>query len=58
MVSFYRGVVLLLLLCKCLLEAHSFPGIVLPVKNLLLVNELGTLSIHQFFAEMFILEQL
>lgn len=56
--SFYRGVVLLLLLSQCLLEAHPFPGIVLPVEDLLLVNKFGTLSIDQFFAEMFILEQL
>lgn len=49
---------MLLLLSQCLLEAHPFPGIVLPVEDLLLINKFGTLSIDQFFAEMFILEQL
>lgn len=56
--SLPRGAVLLLLLGQCLLQTHAFPGVVLPVQDLLLVDELGALRIHQFLAEVLILEQL
>lgn len=48
----------LLLLSQRLLKPGAFPGVVLPVQQLLLVDELGTLSIDQLLTEMFILQQL
>lgn len=48
----------LLLLSECLLQTHAFPGVVLPVQQLLFINELGTLSIDQLLPEVLILQQL
>lgn len=38
-------------------KSHPFPGIMLPVEQLLVLNELGTLSVWHFAPEMFILKQ-
>lgn len=48
----------LLLLSECLLQTHAFPGVVLPVQQLLFINELSTLSIDQLLPEVLILQQL
>lgn len=48
---------LLLLLGESLLEARSLAGVVLPVQDLLLIYELGTLGIHQLLPEMLVLQQ-
>lgn len=48
----------LLLLSQRLLQTHTLPGVVLPVQKLLLVNELGTLSVNQLLSEVFILQEL
>lgn len=48
----------LLLFSQCLLQTHTLPGVVLPVQKLLLVNELGTLSVNQLLSEVFILQEL
>lgn len=48
----------LLLLGQRLLQPGAFPGVVLPVQQLLLVDELGTLSVDQLLPEVFILQQL
>ena len=54
---------LLLLLCglllgQRLLQARALPGVVLPVQQLLLVDELGTLGVDQLLAEVLVLQQL
>lgn len=49
---------LLLLFCQRLLQPRAFPGVVLPVQQLLLVNELGALSVDQLLPEVFVLQQL
>lgn len=48
----------LLLLGQRLLQPGAFPGVVLPVQQLLLVDELGTLSVDQLLPEVFILQKL
>lgn len=48
----------LLLFSQSLLQAHTLPGIVLPMQKLLLVDELGTLGVDQLLPEVFILQQL
>lgn len=48
----------LLLLSQRLLQPHALPGVVLPVQQLLLINELGALSIDQLLPEVFVLQQL
>lgn len=48
----------LLLLSECLLQTHAFPGVVLPVQQLLFINELSALSIDQLLPEVLILQQL
>lgn len=48
----------LLLLGECLLQTHAFPGVVLPVQQLLFIDEFGTLGINQLFPEVLILQQL
>lgn len=48
----------LLLLGKCLLQTHAFPGVVLPVQQLLFIDEFGTLGINQLFPEVLVLQQL
>lgn len=48
----------LLLLGQRLLQPGAFPGVVLPVKQLLLVDELGALSVDQLLPEVFVLQQL
>ena len=48
----------LLLLGQRLLQPGAFPGVVLPVQQLLLVDELGTLSVDQLLPEVFVLQQL
>lgn len=48
----------LLLFSQRLLQTHALPGVVLPVQKLLLVNELGTLSVNQLLSEVFILQEL
>lgn len=48
----------LLLFGEGLLQSRAFPGVVLPVQQLLLVNELGALSIDQLLPEVLILQQL
>lgn len=48
----------LLLLSQRLLQPHALPGVVLPVQQLLLINELGALSIDQLLPEVLILQQL
>ena len=45
-------------LCLFIQESRALPVIVLPVQQLLIVYELGALSVGQFFPEMFVLEQL
>lgn len=47
-----------LLLGECLLETCSFAGVMLPVEKLLLVDELGALSVHQLLPEVLVLQQL
>lgn len=49
---------LLLLLGECLLQPGAFSGVVLPVQQLLLIYELGTLSVDQLLPEVFVLQQL
>lgn len=48
----------LLLLCERLLQTHAFPGVVLPMQQLLFIDEFGTLGINQLFPEVLILQQL
>lgn len=48
----------LLLFSQRLLQAHTLPGVVLPVQKLLLVDELGTLGVNQLLPEVFILQEL
>lgn len=48
----------LLLLGERLLQPGAFPGVVLPVQQLLLIDELGTLSVDQLLPEVFVLQQL
>lgn len=48
----------LLLFSQSLLQAHTFPGVVLPMQKLLLVDELGTLGVNQLLPEVFILQEL
>ena len=48
----------LLLLRQRLLQARAFAGVVLPVQQLLLVNELGALRVHQLLPEVLVLQQL
>lgn len=48
----------LLLLGERLLQTHAFPGVVLPVQQLLFVDEFGTLGINQLFPEVLVLQQL
>ncbi len=48
----------LLLLGQRLLQSGAFPRVVLPVQQLLLVDELGALSVDQLLPEVFVLQQL
>lgn len=48
----------LLLLGERLLQTHAFPGVVLPMQQLLFIDEFGTLGINQLFPEVLILQQL
>lgn len=48
----------LLLLGQRLLQTHAFPGVVLPVQQLLLIDEFGTLGVDQLFPEVLVLQQL
>lgn len=48
----------LLLLSERLLQAHAFPGVVLPVQQLLFIDEFGTLGIDQLLPKVLILQQL
>lgn len=48
----------LLLLGERLLQPRAFPRVMLPVQQLLLVDELSTLSIDQLLPEVFVLQQL
>ena len=47
-----------LLLGQGLLQTRALPGVMLPVQQLLLVDELGTLGVHQLLAEVLVLQQL
>lgn len=47
----------LLLLGERLLQTHAFPGVVLPVQQLLFIDEFGTLGINQLFPKMLVLQQ-
>lgn len=49
---------LLLLLGQRLLQPRALPGVVLPVQQLLLVDELGALSVDQLLPEVLVLQQL
>lgn len=58
-IAMWRRMLLrLLLLSECLLQTHAFPGVVLPVQQLLFINEFGTLSIDQLLPEVLVLQQL
>lgn len=48
----------LLLFSQSLLQPHTLPGVVLPMQQLLLVDELGTLSVNQLLPEVLILQEL
>lgn len=48
----------LLLLGERLLQTHAFPGVVLPMQQLLFIDEFGTLGINQLFPEVLVLQQL
>lgn len=48
----------LLLLGQRLLQPRALPGVVLPVQQLLLVDELGALSVDQLLPEVLVLQQL
>lgn len=48
----------LLLFSQRLLQPHTLPGVVLPMQQLLLVDELGTLGVHQLLPEVLILQEL
>lgn len=53
-----RMLLRLLLLSERLLQTHAFPGVVLPVQQLLFIDEFGTLSIDQLLPEVLVLQQL
>lgn len=48
----------LLLLGQRLLQPRAFPGVMLPVQQLLLIDEFGALSVDQLLPEVFVLQQL
>lgn len=48
----------LLLLSQRLLQPHALPGVVLPVQQLLFINEFGALSVDQLLPEVLVLQQL
>lgn len=48
----------LLLFCQGLLQTHALPGVVLPVQQLLLVDELGALSVNKLLPEVLVLQEL
>lgn len=48
----------LLLLSQRLLHAGAFPGVVLPMQQLLLVDELGALGVDQLLPEVLVLQKL
>lgn len=48
----------LLLLGQRLLQPRALPGVVLPVQQLLLVDEFGALSVDQLLPEVLVLQQL
>lgn len=54
-----RGYMLLLLLLReRLLQSGALPAVMLPVEQLLLVDELGALRVHQLLPEVLVLQQL
>jgi len=58
-VSMWRRLLLRqLLLGQSLLQPRAFAGVVLPVQQLLLIDELGALSVDQLLPEVFVLQQL
>lgn len=57
-IAMWRRMLLRLLLSERLLQTHAFPGVVLPVQQLLFINEFGTLSIDQLLPEVLVLQQL
>lgn len=58
-VSMWRWLLLwLLLFGQRLLQTHALPGVVLPVQQLLLVDELGALSVNQLLPEVLVLQEL
>lgn len=58
-VSMRRWLLLwLLLFCQRLLQTHALPRVVLPVQQLLLVDELGALSVNELLPEVLVLQEL
>lgn len=53
-----RRLLWLLLFCQGLLQTHALPGVVLPVQQLLLVDELGALSVNELLPEVLVLQEL
>lgn len=46
------------LFCLALKKSYTFAGVMLPMKNLLIINEPCTLAIDNFFSKVFILQQI